>query len=205
MNLHRTSGTPDWATVKAADRNVFQKVAAATGGVASPANIITIIGLGMVIYGLVAILQQQFWAGLVLLVSGRLLDIVDGLVAEATHTKSPLGELFDAAADKIGTLLTIVVLLFADITHWWVIMALIAPQILITLVILYKKSKGIGVHPTRPGKLSMAAAWAGIVGVLLAEALHDPFALTLAVYAIVAVSVILGLYALWQYATDRNY
>ena len=71
MNLHRTSGTPDWATVKAADRNVFQKVAAATGGVASPANIITIIGLGMVIYGLVAILQQQFWAGLVLLVSGR--------------------------------------------------------------------------------------------------------------------------------------
>jgi phosphatidylglycerophosphate synthase len=204
MNLHRTSGTPDWATVKAADRNVFQNMAAATGGVASPANIITIIGLGMVIYGLVAILQQQFWAGLALLVSGRLLDVVDGLVAEATHTKSPLGELFDAAADKIGTLLTIVVLLFADITHWWVIMALIAPQILITLVILYKKSKGIGVHPTRQGKLSMAAAWAGIVGVLFAEALHDPLALTLAVYAIVAVSVILGLYALWQYATDRN-
>ena len=204
MNLHRTSGTPDWATVKAADRNVFQNMAAATGGIVSPANIITVIGLGMVIYGLVSILQQQFWAGLVLLVSGRLLDIVDGLVAEATHTKSPLGELFDAAADKIGTLLTIVVLLFADITHWWVIMALIAPQILITLVILYKKSKGIGVHPTRQGKLSMAAAWAGIVGVLLAEALLDPLALTLAVYTILAVSVILGLYALWQYATDRN-
>ena len=204
MNLHRTSGTPDWATVKEADRNVFQNMAAATGGIVSPANIITVIGLGMVIYGLVSILQQQFWAGLVLLVSGRLLDIVDGLVAEATHTKSPLGELFDAAADKIGTLLTIVVLLFADITHWWVIMALIAPQILITLVILYKKSKGIGVHPTRQGKLSMAAAWAGIVGVLLAEALLDPLALTLAVYTILAVSVILGLYALWQYATDRN-
>ncbi len=204
MNLHRTSRTPDWANVKVADRNIFQKVAAATGGVASPANIVTVIGLGMVVYGLVAILQQQFWAGLVLLVIGRLLDIVDGLVAEATHTKSPLGELFDAVADKIGTVLTIVALLYAGITHWWVIAGLIIPQILITLVILYKKSKGIGVHPTRQGKLSMAAAWAGIVGLLLAKALHDPFALIVAVYAIIAVSVVLGLYALWQYATDRT-
>ena len=204
MNLHRTSGKPDWAAVSAAERNVFQKMAAATGGIASPANIITIIGLGIVVYGLVAILQQQFWLGLVLLIIGRLLDVVDGLVAEATHTKSPLGELFDAVADKIGTLLTIVVLLFAGITHWWVIMALVIPQLIITSVILYKKSKGIGIHPTRQGKLSMAAAWVGIVGLLLVKALNDPLALAIAVYAIIAISVVLGLYALWQYATDRN-
>lgn len=204
MNLHRTSGVPDWANVKAADRNIFQKMAAATKGIASPANIITVIGLGIVVYGLVAIMQQQFWMGLAFLAIGRLLDIVDGLVAEATHTKSPLGELFDAVADKIGTVLTIVVLLFTGIVPWLVIAGLIVPQIFITLVILYKKSKGIGVHPTRQGKLSMAAAWAGIVGLLLAKALHDPFVLTVAVYAIIAISAILGLYALWQYVTDRN-
>lgn len=204
MNLHRTSGAPDWANVKAADRNIFQKMAAATKGIASPANIITVIGLGIVVYGLVAILQQQFWMGLVFLAIGRLLDIVDGLVAEATHTKSPLGELFDAVADKIGTLLTIAVLLIAGVTHWWVIMALIVPQIAITLLILHKKSKGIGVHPTRQGKVSMAVAWVGIVGLLLAKALGDPGTLTAAVYAVIASSVILGLCALWQYATDRN-
>lgn len=204
MNLHRTSGTPDWANVKAADRNVFQNMAAATRGIASPANIITVIGLGIVMCGLVAIAQQQFWTGLVLLVMGRLLDIVDGLVAEATHTKSPLGELFDAVADKIGTLLTIAVLLIADVAHWWVIVALIVPQIAIMLLILYKKSKGVGVHPTRQGKLSMAAAWGGIVGLLLAKALNNPAMLGVAVYVIIAGSVILGLYALWQYATDRN-
>jgi phosphatidylglycerophosphate synthase len=204
MNLHRTSGTPDWANVKVADRNVFQNLAAATRGIMSPANVITVIGLGIVVYGLVAIMQQQFWTGLVFLAIGRLLDIVDGLVAEATHTKSPLGELFDAVADKIGTLLTIAVLLIAGVAHWWAIMTLIVPQVAITLLILYKKSKGIGVHPTRQGKLSMAAAWMGIVGLLLAKALDNPAVLTAAVYAIVASSVILGLYALWQYVTDRN-
>lgn len=204
MNLHRTSGTPDWANVKVADRNVFQNMAAATRGIMSPANVITVIGLGIVVYGLVAIMQQQFWTGLVFLAIGRLLDIVDGLVAEATHTKSPLGELFDAVADKIGTLLTIAVLLIAGVAHWWAIMALIVPQVAITLLILYKKSKSIGVHPTRQGKLSMAAAWMGIVGLLLAKALNNPAVLTAAVYAIIASSVILGLYALWQYVTDRN-
>lgn len=204
MNLHRTSGTPDWANVKVADRNVFQNMAAATRGIMSPANVITVIGLGIVVYGLVAIMQQQFWTGLVFLAIGRLLDIVDGLVAEATHTKSPLGELFDAVADKIGTLLTIAVLFIAGVAYWWVIMALIVPQIAITLLILYKKSKGIGVHPTRQGKLSMAAAWMGIVGLLLAKALGNPAVLTAAVYAIIASSVVLGLYALWQYVTDRN-
>jgi phosphatidylglycerophosphate synthase len=204
MNLHRTSGTPDWANVKVADRNVFQNLAAATRGIMSPANVITVIGLGIVVYGLVAIMQQQFWTGLVFLAIGRLLDIVDGLVAEATHTKSPLGELFDAVADKIGTLLTIAVLLIAGVAHWWVIMALIVPQIAITLLILYKKSKGVGVHPTRQGKISMAAAWMGIVGLLLAKALDNPAMLSAAVYAIIASSVILGLYAFWQYATGRN-
>lgn len=204
MNLHRTSGTPDWVAIKSSERTVFQKIAAATGGIVSPANVITVLGLGIVIFGLVAILQQQFWIGLVLILIGRLLDVVDGLVAEATHTKSPLGEMFDAVADKIGTILTVFVLLLAHITHWWVIIVLVAPQVAIALVVLLKRSKNSTVHPTRQGKISMAAAWAGIAGLVLIKALHDPIVLTIAVYAIVSLSVILGLYALWQYVTDRT-
>jgi phosphatidylglycerophosphate synthase len=173
-------------------------------GVVSPANIITVVGLGMVIYGLGVILHHQFWLGLVLLVIGRLLDIADGLVADATQTKSSLGELFDAAADKIGTLLTIVVLIAAGVTYWWVITALILPQVIIPLVILYKKYKGIKVHPTRQGKLSMAATWVGIPGLLLSKALHDPIVLVVAVYGVITISLALGLYALWQYATGRD-
>jgi len=204
MNLHRTSGTPDWEKVAPAKRNIFQKISAATHGVASPANVITVIGLGIVIYGLILLLQQQYWVGLVLLAVGRLLDVVDGIVAEATGTKSPLGELFDAVADKIGTILTILALIFAGITYWWVIAALIIPQAVIPLVIFYKKQKGISVHPTRQGKLSMATAWVGIVGLLVEKALNDFQPLAIGVYVIIGVSLALGLYALWQYATGRD-
>lgn len=204
MNLHRTSGKPDWEEVAPTSRTIFQKVAAATHGVVAPANIVTIIGLVLVCIGLVALLNQSYWTGLGLLVIGRLLDVVDGIVAEATQTKSPLGEIFDAASDKIGTLLTIVVLFVAAISYWWVIIALLVPQVIIPLVIFYKKQKGISVHPTRIGKLSMAAAWAGIAGLLVAKALGDISFVSVIVYVIIGASLVLGMYALWQYGTGRD-
>jgi phosphatidylglycerophosphate synthase len=204
MNLHRTSAKPDWENIPASQHTTIQKLAAATNGYVTPPNLITIIGLGIVIYGLVCILNQDYWLGLVSLAIGRLLDVVDGLVADGTGTKSPLGEIFDAAVDKIGTLLTILVIIYANITSWWIIVALIIPQIIIPLVIFYKKQKGVGVHPTRAGKISMALTWVGIVGLLIVKAFGDSAFLATGVYAVIGASLLLGLYALWQYSTGRD-
>ena len=204
MNLHRTSAKADWEKVAPAKHNLFQKVAAATGGFVSPANVVTIIGLGIVVYGLIAILNEQYWLGLVLLAVGRLLDIVDGVVAEATKTKSPLGEIFDAAADKVGTILTLLILIIGGITNIWILAALIAPQVITPFVALYKKRTNQTIHPTRQGKLSMATAWVGIVGLLVVKALNDFQPLAVAVSIIIVISFALGMYALWQYVTGRD-
>jgi len=204
MNLHRASNKPDWEKTPPAERTTFQRLAASTYGIVTPANTVTIIGLGIVIWGLVVILQGQFLIGLLLVVGGRLLDIVDGVVAEVTHTKSPVGELFDAAADKIGTLLTILVLIVANSTYWWVILALILPQVLIPLLVFYKKQKNIRVHPTRQGKISMALTWVGIAGLLLVKSFDENPVLVAVTYIVIAVSLLLGLYALWQYALGKD-
>jgi len=207
MNLHRTTGKPDWESIKVSQHNGFQKVAAATNGIITPANVITVIGLGIVIYGLILILNQQYWWGLILLAVGRLLDIVDGVVANSTGTKSPLGELMDAAVDKIGTLLTIIVLFIAASEQWWAILLILIPQLITPFVTLYKKKKNVEIHPTRQGKLSMATAWVGIVGLFVMKATEGASfapALSVIVFGFVIVSFILGVYALWQYATDRT-
>lgn len=204
MNLHRASKKADWEVVAPSQRNFFQSLAASTNGFVSPANIITVIGLGVVIYGLFALLNGDYLVGLIALVGGRLLDIVDGVVAEATKTKSSLGELFDAAADKIGTLLTIIVLFVIAIADWWVLVALLIPQVVIPLLIFYKKQKGIGVHPTRPGKLSMAATWVGIAGLIAVKAFDGFAPLAITVYLVIGISLVLGIYASWQYATGRD-
>lgn len=206
MDLHRTTGKPDWEVIKATDRSAIQRIAHATHGIITPPNLISIIGFGIVIYGLIALLNQQFWIGLIALAVGRLLDIVDGAVAQATGTKSPLGEFVDASIDKIGTLATIVVLFVAGITQWWLIVLLLIPQVIIPLVSFYKKTKNKEVHPTRIGKLSMASAWVGIVGLLIVRALELswPNPLAVFVYAVVIISTALGLIALWQYSTGRD-
>lgn len=204
MNLHRTTGKADWERIAPAARTRVQVIAARTNGVVTPPNVITAIGLAIVVYGLMALLDGQFMLGLVLLVAGRLLDIADGMVAEATKTKSSVGEFADAAADKIGTLITIVVLFVAQVAPWWIITVLLIPQVVIPLTIFYKKKKGISVHPTRQGKLSMALTWVGIAGLLLAKAFDGPMLLSVAVWVIIGISTTLGLYALWQYATGRD-
>jgi len=204
MNLHRTSGAPDWDRIDPSSYNFFQKIAASTRGIVTLANIISLVGLIIVGWGLLVILNDHTWLGIGLVAAGRLMDIADGAVAEATKTKSPLGEIVDAAFDKIGTLLTIIVLFAIHVAPWWVIVALLIPQAIIPVVIFYKKQKGIGIHPTHTGKLSMAMAWVGIVGLLMMKAIESSSALTVGVYALISVSLLLGLYALWQYVNETK-
>jgi phosphatidylglycerophosphate synthase len=207
MNLHRTTGKPDWYDIKKSDYNVFQKIGAATHGIVTPANVITIIGLAIVIFGLISVLAQHYWLGLGMLATGRVLDIVDGVVANATGTKSPLGEIMDATVDKITTFLTIVVLFIVALNQWWAITLILIPQLITPFVSLYKRTHHIDIHPTRPGKLSMATAWVSIVGLLIIKAVEGSAiipALSILVYALIIVSFVLGLYALWQYTTDRT-
>lgn len=204
LGLHRTSGKPDWETVSSSSRSPIQKIAALTHGSVTPGNIVSVIGLGMVVYGLAALLYNDFWLGFVFIGVGRALDVVDGLVAEATKTKSPLGEMVDAAFDKLGTLLTVIVLFAIQIAPWWIVAVLLIPQVIIPLVVFYNRQKGITVHPTRAGKLSMALTWVGIVGLLLTKALLLPAIVIAGVYSLVGVSFVLGVFAVWQYATGRD-
>lgn len=203
MNLHRAKKA-DWEKVAPSKHNAFQKIAVATGGFLTPANLITVIGLGIVVYGLIVILQGWYLIGLLLLAGGRLLDVADGLVADITKTKSPLGELFDAVADKAGTILTVFVLIIAGIAPWWVIVALILPQLVISGIVFYKHHKRIRVHPTRQGKISMALVWVGVVGLVIAKEIGGFVALEIVTYSVILLSLALGSYATWQYATGRN-
>lgn len=204
MNLHRASKEPDWQAITPTRRTLFQKVAALTYGVVTPANCISVLGLAAVLYGLIVIVDENYWLGLVLIAFGRLLDIADGYVAELTKTKSLLGEMVDAVIDKIVTLMTLLVFILTAVADWWVIGVLALPQLLILLVIMYKRRIGITLHPTLQGKLGMALAWLGIVGLLALKTLGAAPTVAVFVYSAIGASILLGLYALWQYASARK-
>ncbi|MDB5186790.1 MAG: hypothetical protein JWM07_262 [Candidatus Saccharibacteria bacterium] len=206
MNLHRSNNKPDWSGIRPDEYNYWQMVAVKTNGILTPGNIATMVGLGLVMIGLYMIINQQYWVGMVLIIVGRLFDLVDGWLADVTQTKSPLGELLDAAIDKVETFFTIIVFYVASIALWWLLTVLLLPHIWITYIAWTARCKNKQLHPSRIGKISMAALWVALFGFIVLRALNTSSVDILAVmiYIVSAISVGLGIYTAIGYITNKN-
>jgi phosphatidylglycerophosphate synthase len=204
MDLHTVEGKPEWATVPASKRNVWQKAAANTAGIVTIGNFFSVLGLLSIPYGLMLIGNESFILAAVVLALGRLCDLADGWLADRTGTKSPLGEKIDASFDKISTAVIIVGLAFLGTVTAAVVGLLIAPHAIIAVLALIAFSKDRPFHPSLVGKLSMAAIWATILAFVLLQPLEGEAADTgkLLAYCLLCLSVGLGLVALIGYILE---
>jgi phosphatidylglycerophosphate synthase len=170
MDLHQTSGRPDWEIISPEDRNFWQNKAATTKGIITPANAATIIGFGLVLYGLLHIGWHHYWLGLSIIAIGRLFDVLDGWLAQKTGTKSHLGESLDAIADKLGTFATLVVFFTSHIVAGWLLLVIVLPHLIMPFLTLAGTLWRKPVHPTRIGKLGMALTWVCLVAFIILKA-----------------------------------
>ena len=92
MNLHRVEGVADWAKPNLPKLSKIQKIASKTNGTITPGNILSVTGGLFVVSGLVDIYRgDEMKRGIRKVGIGRAIDIIDGIVADKTGTKSPLG------------------------------------------------------------------------------------------------------------------
>lgn len=191
MNLHRIEGKPEWAGLKKEHMNVWQRVAAGSGGILTIGNYFSLLGLLSVPFGLSLILGERYIAGVIVLLLGRLCDLLDGFLADKTGTKSPLGEKVDAVFDKLSTGLALFVLALSGLLAWWVVVLLIVPHIAVAWLSVKIFFKGSLLHPSLLGKLSMAAGWLAMLTFVLAHGLTDGWhmAALVAAYGLLIVSV----------------
>jgi len=201
LSLHRSDKQPDWLKVPEVDRNQWQKLALRTSGIVTPGNIITLIGFGVAITGIVMMLASHFWWAIILLTIGRLLDIADGVVADRTGTKSPLGEFLDAAVDKIVTGLTVLGLFIAQTAPCWLLLLFLLPHAIIPIIVFAARAKKIEIHPSRLGKTAMLIVWIAVPLILLVNALglDWPNIFVGLVYAFTLVSATLGFMTAYSY------
>jgi len=204
MNLHRSSGKPDWAAVPEDQQNVWQRLAARSSGKVTPGNVFTVGGFGLVLLGIWLINQNQLWLGLSFLVFGRLCDLFDGIVADQTKTKSPLGEVLDAGFDKFGTLASLVGLCTAHIINVLILLVVLLPNLSNSLITITGNRRGMVLHVSQNGKLFMATSWMALVGYVLAAALKLNFSSWLGLLAscLLIISLVLGLLASKGYFED---
>ena len=206
MKLHRSSNVPDWEKVDRKDRNVWQRIAASTSGIVTLANIATFVGIVLVVIGLLEVVHMNYWRGSALIIVGRLFDLLDGWLAESTQTKGPLGELLDAAVDKLGTILTVIAFYIAGLAPGWVLTLLLLPHLVIIIISVNARRSGATLHPSKAGKLSMATAWGALFGLVIIKALEWPVFGNgaVVVYGIATISLILGAVAAIGYTFNRD-
>jgi phosphatidylglycerophosphate synthase len=193
VKLHHTSGSPDWASIAPEARTSLQRIAAATQGIVTLPNFLSVGGFVLVCGGLLYISGDKLLAGVVAIAAGRLCDLLDGGVAERTGTKSPVGEAVDAGCDKLGALATLVVLGAEGIVPWWAVGLIGAQNVANGIIGIVGWQRHTHLHPVRAGKLSTALEWAAFLCFILAagwSALWDWPA-----YTFLGMALGLGIYA----------
>ena len=156
MNLHRANNVADWEKIESSRRNRFQKIAAATGGIVTPGNALSFIGGAFVGAGLVDVYRgENTRRGVWKIGIGRAIDVIDGIAADKSGTKSPLGEAVDATVDKFAMAGILAVFVKKDIisrsTFWH-----IASQNLANIAITGAAHVlDTGIHPSAAGKQAM--------------------------------------------------
>lgn len=206
MNLHRAGNAADWDTTPRHKRNFWQRIAARTGGVGTPGNVLSIGGFCLVALGLWIVAAHGVWEGTLLVALGRLADILDGIIAHYTGTKSPLGRALDATLDKIGALAALAVFGADNIMPLWIAIAILVQNIATIAVGIYAPWKRVVLNPSKEGKLAAAGFWVTIVLFVVTQLISEShFAnwrspIFAASYVLGIASLILGTYATVGYA-----
>ena len=172
MNLHRFNGRSDWDSVPAAEHNPWQKLAAATEGVITPANAVSLAGGYLTVRGLLEIQRGEIGRGLSKAVAGRLLDLADGAVAHATGTKGPVGEAIDVIVDKADMAVALPALVRSEALPATAAVTIGAQNVANSLLGVVARKRGKHMHSSESGKLTTFAQWTAFgafVGAALAE------------------------------------
>lgn len=205
MKLHRVGKKPDWEKLRDRQRNFWQRLAVRTHSIVTPANIISILGLVLVVTGLVQIYDQEFWSGLAYVIVGRIFDILDGVIADKTGTKSHLGEVVDGTIDKLQMAIALPILVLASVLFWWQAVILFVLHSANALAGLVIKLRGGEFHTSRMGKYATTAQWEALALYLLLKALGWAGATLVLAHVVFAISVLMGIQASRGYAKQFLY
>jgi len=172
MKLHRAIRS-DWSNIAPQQRSILQRWAAGSRGIITPGNLITFIGAALVIGGLYELSEGRLISGASMIIIGRLADILDGMVADYTKTKSPVGEAVDASIDKILIIAALYVFLNKHLLPLPIGVVMAVHAVYSTGVTTVANRLHVHLHPSRAGKLGALFEWVCVGLYLLADILKQ--------------------------------
>jgi phosphatidylglycerophosphate synthase len=154
----------EWNNLPEEDWNIHQRIAEKTGGWATAANLISLVGAAATAKGMYDFIKGKHGQGLAEIGVGRTLDLADGMAAKRFGTRSKTGAAVDAGADKLLVAGASVALSKAGVIPKRYAIATGAQQVRIAAENATIQKAGGEPNPSKDGKHSMAAIWLSIGG-----------------------------------------
>ena len=99
--------------------------------------------LGVPVFLYLFLIAEQPIASFVVIAIGGITDYLDGKVARALNQTSDFGAKFDPTVDRLYIAAVIIALAIKDYLPWSLVVAIIARDLILFLVIIYQKLRGI--------------------------------------------------------------
>ena len=99
--------------------------------------------LGVPVFLYLFLIAEQPIASFVVIALGGITDYLDGKVARALDQTSDFGAKFDPTVDRLYIAAVIIALAIKDYLPWSLVVAIIARDLILFLVIIYQKLRGI--------------------------------------------------------------
>jgi cardiolipin synthase len=120
-------------------------------------NALSVLRLLLVpVFGWLIIQEHDGWALVVLMVAGWT-DYFDGYLARRWNQQTRLGQLLDPAADRLYILATLLGLAWREIVPWWLVVLIVARDVVLACTLPLLASHGYGPLPVH--KLGKAATF----------------------------------------------
>lgn len=164
----------------------------------TPANAITLAGLLVTLAGS---FYLDSTLGLVLVLIGRSLDLVDGPVARATKT-TKFSVFFDPTADKIALAGIIAAVIYYDMAPLPVVLYIIAQNLVVSILSIIAQKRQVAVGALIPGKLNLFFQTVAIFLFVIAHIFHQNWSsiATTGAYIALVLSLPLAILATKSYA-----
>jgi cardiolipin synthase len=102
-------------------------------------SVLRLVGLPFFLWAIVT--ERDVLALVILMLSG-LTDYLDGKIARRFHMESRLGQFLDPVADRLYILTTLIGLAWREIIPVWLVVALLAREAVMALMLLYLRTRG---------------------------------------------------------------
>ena len=111
-------------------------------------NTLTLLrALGVPLFLYLFLVAQLPVASFLVITTGAITDYLDGKIARALNQTSEFGAKFDPAVDRLYIAAVIIAFAIKDYLPWWLVISIIARDLILAIVIISQRIRGIDFLP----------------------------------------------------------